>query len=91
MAEPRASYVARDRDPRATVHAVVVREGAWYVAECLEIAVATQGRTLDETVENLHEAVALHVEGGVADALGIDPSPRLLVQYEGRVGRGTPS
>jgi predicted RNase H-like HicB family nuclease len=44
------------------VHAIVGRYGTWFVAECLEIAVVTQGRTLDETAEALREAVALHLE-----------------------------
>jgi len=34
----------------------------YYFAECLEIAVVTQGKTLDETLSNLQEAVALHLE-----------------------------
>jgi predicted RNase H-like HicB family nuclease len=33
-----------------------------YVAECLEIAVVTQGKTLDEAASNLLEAVTLHLE-----------------------------
>ena len=33
-----------------------------YVAECEEIAVVTQGNTLDEVVSNLKEAVLLHLE-----------------------------
>lgn len=43
----------------------VIRPGdqSGYVAECLELAVVTQGRTLDETVKNLQEATALHLEG----------------------------
>jgi len=32
------------------------------VAECLEVAVVTQGKTVDETIENLKEAVALFLE-----------------------------
>lgn len=42
----------------------VIRPGdeAGYVAECVEIAVVTQGRTLDETVTHLQEATALHLE-----------------------------
>ena len=43
----------------------VIRPGEehGYVAECVEIAVVTQGATLDETVANLREAVQLHLEG----------------------------
>ena len=82
-AEPRARYdVQQDAAPRDTVHAVVHRGGGWYVAECLEIAVATQGRTLDDVVVNLREAVALHLQGGSAATLGLVPSPRLTLTYE---------
>ena len=38
-------------------------EQSGYVAECLDIAVVTQGATLYEVFANLHEAVALHLEG----------------------------
>jgi predicted RNase H-like HicB family nuclease len=43
----------------------VIRPGdqSGYVAECVEIAVVTQGRTLDETVANLREAVRLQLAG----------------------------
>ena len=82
----RATYHANPHPPRGTVHAVVVREGAWFVAECLEIAVVTQGRSLDETADALREAVALHLEGEDAASLGLVPSPRLVVQYETSVG-----
>lgn len=46
-----------------TVKATVRKGEKYYVAECLEIAVVTQGKTLDETLANLQEAVALHLEG----------------------------
>jgi predicted RNase H-like HicB family nuclease len=40
----------------------VIRPGeeSAYVAECVEIAVVTQGATLDEVTCNLREAVAPH-------------------------------
>ena len=44
-------------------HAVeaFIRKGErYYVAECVELAVVTQGKTLGETLSNLQEAVALH-------------------------------
>jgi len=84
----RTTYYAKPHLPRGTVHAVVVREGAWFVAECLEIAVVTQGRTLDETADALREAVALHLEGEDTASLGLVPSPRLVLQYETSVGDG---
>ena len=88
VAEARATYHAASRPPRDTVHAVVVREGAWFVAECLEIAVVTQGRSLDEAADSLREAVALHLDGEDTAALGLVPSPRLVMQYETSVRDG---
>ena len=65
-----------------TVRAVVSRSGEYFVAECLEIAVVAQGRTLDETLPNLNEAIALHLDGDDARALGLSPAPRLVITYE---------
>jgi predicted RNase H-like HicB family nuclease len=71
---------------RDTVHAVIVRDGEWYVADCAEIAVVTQGHTLDETIANLREAIALHLEGDEAVSLGIAASPRLVATLELQTG-----
>jgi len=40
----------------------VWREGDWYVSQCLEIDVASQGKTEDEALANLREALELHFE-----------------------------
>ena len=83
VAEPRAGYATDpDTPPRETVHAVVRRSRGWYVGECLEVAVVSQGRTLDELVEGLRQAVTLHLEGEDATELGLVPTPRLAVTYE---------
>lgn len=42
--------------------ATVWREGNWYVAQCLEIDVASQGETEQEALANLKEALELHFE-----------------------------
>ena len=62
----------------------VIRPGeqSGYVAECLEIPVVTQGRTLDEVTRNLREAVELHLEGEDLTELGLAPSPGILVTFE---------
>ena len=46
-----------------TIKAIVRKGESFYVAECVEIAVVTQGKTLDETFKNLQEAVELHLQG----------------------------
>ncbi len=67
---------------KETVHGFIVKDGDWYVAECAEIAVVTQGHTIDEAIGNLREAVGLHLEGEESAALGISPSPMLVVTIE---------
>lgn len=53
-----------------------------YVAECVEISVVTQGDTLDEVVENLVEAVSLHLEGETPEDFGLVPNPSIFVTFE---------
>ncbi len=66
-----------------TIKAIVRRgEESGYVAECVEIAVITQGQTLDEVTRNLQEAVALHLEGEDPATFGLAPNPTLLVTME---------
>jgi predicted RNase H-like HicB family nuclease len=45
-----------------TFTAAVHRAEDWYVAQCLEVDVASQGHTIDEALANFAEAVALYLE-----------------------------
>ena len=65
-----------------TVKAVVRQGESHYVAECLEIAVVTQGKTLDETLANLQEAVSLHLDGENLSEIGLAPNPTIIVTME---------
>jgi predicted RNase H-like HicB family nuclease len=40
--------------------ASIWQEGEWYVAQCLDVDVASQGETEAEALENLTEALRLH-------------------------------
>ena len=42
--------------------ATVWQEGEWYIAQCREVEVASQGLTEEEALENLREALELHFE-----------------------------
>jgi predicted RNase H-like HicB family nuclease len=89
LAESERVYGRRSAAPPSdTVHAVVTRDRGWYVAECLELAVVSQGRTLDELVVNLREAVALHLEGEVPASVGVVAEPRISMTYEVRTSPG---
>ena len=66
-----------------TIKAVIrFGEQSGYVAECVEIAVVTQGATLDETVANLCEAVELHLEGEDLRELGLAANPTIVITME---------
>ncbi|CAN5825105.1 hypothetical protein BH18ACI5_BH18ACI5_28740 [soil metagenome] len=84
--EARSIYGAKpSAPPKRSVHAAISRSGRWYSAECLEIAVVTQGRTLDETIVNLKDAIALHLEGEDSAALGVALPLQLHVVYDDEV------
>lgn len=39
---------------------VVHKEDNWYYAKCLENSVASQGKTIEELIDNLREALELY-------------------------------
>jgi predicted RNase H-like HicB family nuclease len=67
---------------REVIHAVIHKDEAAYIAECLEVAVVTQGDTLDEVTENLKQAVSLHLDGEDLASLRLAEHPRLQVVYD---------
>jgi predicted RNase H-like HicB family nuclease len=68
---------------RTSIHARIKADvESGYVATCDEIAVVTQGETLDEVTANLREAVALHLEGEDLSALGFTAEPTIIVTLE---------
>ena len=62
-----------------TVTAVIRRGEKYYIGECMEIDVVTQGETIDETLNNLKEAVALYFEGEPPEKLqSLQETPMLV-------------
>lgn len=47
---------------RMRLTAIVTQEGGWYVARCAEVEVASQGRSVEEALANLREALELYFE-----------------------------
>jgi predicted RNase H-like HicB family nuclease len=62
--------------------AAVWQEGDWFVAQCREFEIASQGRTKDEALDNLSQAIEVHFEPPVATIL-----PE-VVAIEAEVERG---
>lgn len=67
---------------RRSIKAYVTKGDTHFVAHCVEINVVTQGPTLDETVRNLQEAVALYLEGEDLAELELADNPSLLITME---------
>jgi predicted RNase H-like HicB family nuclease len=64
------------------LHFHIAKGDEYYVASGVELAIVTQGKTLDELSKNIEEAVALHLEGEDLDALGLVSRPSVLVDFE---------
>ena len=47
---------------KTTIKADIYHDGEYYCAKCLNFDVFTQGKTLDELLSNLKEAVELFLE-----------------------------
>jgi predicted RNase H-like HicB family nuclease len=46
--------------------ASITREGDWYIAQCLEIDIVSQGESEDDALANLAEAIQLYFDPPVA-------------------------
>lgn len=51
---------------KQTFTASIWQEDEWFVAQCVEVDVASQGKTEDEALENLQDALELHFTPPVA-------------------------
>jgi predicted RNase H-like HicB family nuclease len=54
---------------KRTFTASITREGDWFVAQCLEVDIASQGETEEDALMNLGEALALYFTPPLATAL----------------------
>lgn len=59
--------------------AAVIREDGWFVARCLEVEVASQGRTFEDSLASLREALELFFEG---EELPIAVEPPIIATVE---------
>ncbi|MBU2446454.1 MAG: type II toxin-antitoxin system HicB family antitoxin [Bacteroidetes bacterium] len=54
----------------------------FFVAECIDLPVVTQAKSLDELVQNIKEAIELHLDGENHEELNIAPNPSILASIE---------
>ncbi|MEM3607532.1 MAG: type II toxin-antitoxin system HicB family antitoxin [Candidatus Bathyarchaeia archaeon] len=72
----------RELDVKRIIQVRVYRGEKYYVAECLDLPVVTQGKTLDEVVGNIKEAIELHLEGEDLEDWDISSDFSILVSLE---------
>lgn len=60
----------------------IYKSEKYYVAECLDLPVVTQGKTLDELTANLREAISLQLEGENLADFDLVPQPSVLANLE---------
>lgn len=58
---------------------IIRKDDDWYVAESVETGVASQGKTIDEAMANLKEALELYFEN---DTPEFDQSPVFVTTLE---------
>jgi len=59
--------------------AVVTKEDNWFIAQCVEIDVASQGETEEEALKNLKEALELHFEEPIATQTPLVRSREIVI------------
>lgn len=57
---------------------IIQKEEEWYVAKCIDNSVASQGKTIEEALENLKEAIELYYQ----DEPPIEPKQLLITTLE---------
>ena len=75
----------KNRDMKRSFAATVLPEGNWYISQCLEVDIASQGETEEEALANLKEALGLHFEPSQATRPPQRSAPSRL-----RLGRLSP-
>jgi predicted RNase H-like HicB family nuclease len=58
---------------------VVTREGKWFVANCPELDIASQGKTVELALKNLEEAIELYLQDADAKVPEVDYRPMVTV------------
>lgn len=62
---------------------IIRKEEEWFVATCFENNIASQGKTIDEAIVNLKEAIALYYEDETEEGLdSIQDEPVYITTLE---------
>lgn len=62
--------------------AVIRKEEKWYVAQCIELGVVSQGKTIEKAGANLKEAVEVYLEGLADDEIPASTGEFYIYSFE---------
>ena len=62
--------------------AVITREGKFFVSDCPELGITSQGLTLEEALDNLREAIHLYLKDEDIPGLNLTTLPPLVTTVE---------
>lgn len=62
--------------------AVITREGKFFVSDCPELGITSQGMTLEEALDNLKEAIHLYLKDEDIPSLNLTASQPLITTVE---------
>ena len=65
-----------------TIQASLRKGDKCYVGRCIELPVVAQGDSEEEAMNNLEEAVKMHLDGEDLQALGLTAHPEIRVTME---------
>ncbi len=65
-----------------TIKVYISQGEKYYVAQCLEIDVVTQGKTINQVIQNMREAINLHLEGEDLTEYNLSANPTMLITME---------
>jgi predicted RNase H-like HicB family nuclease len=58
---------------------IIKQEEEWFVATCLENNIASQGKTIDEAIVNLKEAISLYYEDEISEELNLLKNDQIYI------------
>ena len=58
---------------------IIKQEEEWFVATCLENNIASQGKTIDEAIVNLKEAIALYYEDEREEEINLPQNDQIYI------------
>jgi len=67
---------------KSTIQFHIFKGEKYYIAEGTDLPIVTQGKTLDELVENLKEAIELHLQDEDISKYDIVPHPAVFASMD---------